>query len=72
MVNFALSEEKSGRETFFFSVQKTNFVESELAWGTGGIGSPNVKKRSHGLSPQFFKALVEYAHSIIADELRGG
>ena len=71
MVTFAVSEEMSGRETFNFPVQKTNFVESKVPWGTGGVGTPNVKKKSHGLSPEFFKMLVEYAYSMIADELRG-
>ncbi len=70
IVTFALSEPASGRETFTFEVQKANFVESEVPWGTGGVGSPNVKKKSHGLNPRFFKILVEYAHSMIADELR--
>ena len=71
MVTFALSDELSGRETFNFPIQKTTFVESEINWGTGGVGSPNCKKGAHGLNATFFKILVEYAHSMIADELRG-
>ena len=71
IVTFALSEEMSGRETFNFSVQKTIFGESKVPWGTGGVGSPNCKKGPHGLNAAFFKILVEYAHSMIADELRG-
>ncbi|MDA8638772.1 metallophosphoesterase [Candidatus Poseidonia alphae] len=69
MVTFALSE--GSRETFKFPVPKTVFVESEVPWGTGGVGSPNCKKKAHGLNAKFFKLLVEYAHSMIADELRG-
>ena len=71
LITFALSEEMSGRETWSFEVRKPIFVKSELSWGSGGVGSPNCKNKSHGLSPQYFKMLVAYAHSMIADELRG-
>ena len=69
IVTFMLSE--GVRDTFTFTIQKTQFVESEINWGTGGVGSPNCNKRSHKLNSGFFKILVEYAHSMIAKELRG-
>ena len=71
MLTFALSNEQTARETFSFSINKTKFLEPEVRWGSGGVGSPTCKKKSHGLNANFFKMLVEYSHSMIADELRG-
>ena len=71
MLTFALSNELTARETFGFTISKMKFIEPEIKWGGGGVGSPNCKKGSHGLNAAFFKTLVEYAHSMIAEELRG-
>lgn len=71
MLTFALSNEQTARETFSFTINKMKFIEPEIKWGGGGVGSPNCKKNSHGINAGFFKMLVEYAHSMIANELRG-
>ena len=69
-LTFGLSNEETAKETFSFPIKKVKFIEPEIMWG-GGVGSPTCNKNSHGLNAAFFKKLVEYAHSMIADELRG-
>ena len=70
VVHFLIHEKSTDKELYSFAIPKGFFIEEKLDFDK--FGNPSVNNRAHGINPRFFKVLINYAHDILADNLRGG